>query len=235
MKNFNPNIHHRKSIRLKGYDYSQAGFYFITIVTQNRNHLFGEISNQKMNLNDAGKMIKNEWLKISNRFENTKLHEYIIMPNHFHSILEIVGATLVVAPIKKQPQMNKQAVNGKMNGEMENDGKMDGQPQGIAPTDNPTDNPTTDKTVGDIIGAFKSITSNEYIRGVKNNNWQRFEAKLWQRNYWEHIIRNENEYNRIAQYIINNPQKWGNDKLNGGNGNIVMESIAEYNSEIWMV
>ena len=55
MKNFNPNIHHRKSIRLKGYDYSQAGFYFITIVTQNRNHLFGEISNQKMNLNDAGK------------------------------------------------------------------------------------------------------------------------------------------------------------------------------------
>jgi REP element-mobilizing transposase RayT len=134
------------------------------------------------------------------------------MPNHFHTILEIipVGATLVVAP------------------NTNNKGQSIGQPRGIAPTIaagiTPTIAPTgiptiasTGKTVGDIVGAFKSMTTNEYIRGVKNNNWQRFNKKLWQRNYWEHIIRNENEYNQISQYIIDNPLKWENDKLNMGN------------------
>jgi len=87
-----------------------------------------------------------------------------------------------------------------------------GQPQGIAPT------ATKNKTIGDMIGAFESITTVEYICGVKNNNWQQFDGKLWQRNYWEHIIRNETEYNRIAQYIIDNPIKWENDKLNDGDG-----------------
>lgn len=71
----------------------------------------------------------------------------------------------------------------------------------------------TDKTIGDIIGAFKSITTNEYIKNVKSNNWKRFDGKLWQRNYWEHIIRNERSYQNISEYIINNPSKWENDKL----------------------
>jgi len=72
------------------------------------------------------------------------------------------------------------------------------------------------------------MTTNEYIRGVKNNHWQRFDRKLWQRNYWEYIIRNENEYHRIAQYIMDNPKKWAMDKLNGGAGNQVMESQSSY-------
>jgi hypothetical protein len=66
--------------------------------------------------------------------------------------------------------------------------------------------------------------NHEYIRGVKTKNWQRFDEKLWQRNYWEHIIRNENEFSRISEYIKNNPLKWKNDKLNGSSGNIVMEN-----------
>ena len=77
-----------------------------------------------------------------------------------------------------------------------------------------------------MVGAFESITTVEYIRGVKNKKWTRFNGKLWQRNYWEHIIRNENAYQQIAQYIVNNPQKWENDKLNGGKGNVVMKSDA---------
>ena len=80
-----------------------------------------------------------------------------------------------------------------------------GQPQGIAPTD---------KTIGNMIAAFKSITTVEYIRGVKNNHWQQFNEKLWQRNYWEHIIRNDDEYHHINQYISDNPQKWATDRLN---------------------
>ena len=183
---YNPNIHHRRSIRLKGYDYSQEGLYFITMCVQNRECLFGEIDNDEMILNDAGKMVENEWLKLPNRFQNIQLHEYVVMPNHFHAILEIVGATLVVAQNETVAQNNI------------------GQPQGIAPTG---------KTVGNMIGAFQSIVTVEYIRGVKQNNYKPFDGKLWQRNYWEHIIRNENDYQRIAQYIINNPENWNNDKL----------------------
>ena len=214
MNKYNPNIHNRKLTRLKGYDYSQAGLYFITICVKNREYLFGNIVDNKMILNDAGKMVENEWLKLKKRFKNIKLYECIVMPNHFHAILEItVGATLVVA----QNNAITQNVT---------DDIRKGQPQGIAPTD---------KTIGDMVGAFESITTVEYIRGVKNKNWQPFDGKLWQRNYWDHIIRNGNEYNRISQYIIDNPIKWEDDKLNGGDGNTVMEENTEYNAEIWMV
>jgi len=186
MAKYDPNIHHRRSIRLKGYDYSQAGLYFITICTQNRECLFGHITNGEMILNDAGKMVETEWLNLKTRFPNIELHEYVVMPNHFHGILEIVGAALVAAQ-SAQSQTEKDK----------------GQPQGIAPT----------KTVGDMMDAFKSITTVEYIRGVKNSGWQPFDGKLWQRNYYEHIIRNEKSYETISEYILNNPAKWQDDKF----------------------
>lgn len=182
---YNPEIHKRRSIRLKGYDYSQAGLYFITICVQNRRHLFGNIENGKMILNDAGKMIETEWKNLKNRFPNIELHEYVIMPNHFHGILEIVGATLVVAQNENTPPVVAQ-----------NDNLATTR---VAPTN---------KTVGDMMDAFKSITTVEYIRGVKNLGWQPFDGKLWQRNYYEHIIRNEQSYQTISNYIINNPAKW---------------------------
>ncbi len=209
---YNSNNHHRRSIRLKGYDYSQSGLYFITICVQNRECLFGEIvgaslvdvkkTDAKMILNDAGTMIKNEWLKLPERFTNVSLNEYIVMPNHFHAILEIVGATLVVAQndVNIQNDVVAQNVVVAQNG----NGNKQGQPQGIAPTG---------KTIGDMVGAFESITTMQYIRGVKNNNWQTFDKKLWQRNYWEHIIRNEQSYLKISEYIINNPANWNNDSL----------------------
>ena len=197
---FDPKIHHRKSIRLKNYDYSQAGLYFITICTENRLHLFGEIVDDSMVLNDAGLMIDKIWHEIPNDFVNIQLNEFLIMPNHIHGIIEItVGAPLVGAQNKS------------------------GQPQGIAPT------------VGDIVGALKSLTTNQYIKMVKQNILSPFDKKIWQRNYWEHIIRNENEYNLIAQYIMDNPQKWALDKLNGGIGHSVMEQSPPYNQEAWML
>ncbi len=226
---YNPNIHHRRSIRLKGYDYSQAGLYFITICVQNRKCLFGHIDDGEMILNDAGKMTGNEWMKIPKRFTNVQLHEYIVMPNHFHAIMQIVGATLVVAqnnPVAQNDtvaQNNTVAPNNPVapnNTVAQNDKPVscenvpaheysnpgEGQPQGIAPTVKP-------KTVGDIVGAFQSIVTVEYIRGVKNLGWQSFNGKLWQRNYYEHIIRDEQSYLRISEYIINNPKKWKDDKF----------------------
>jgi len=176
---YNPDTQHRRSIRLIDYDYSQAGLYFITICTQDRLCLFGQIKGDKMNFNDAGQMIETQWLNLAQRFPNIKLGEYITMPNHFHGIIKIVGAPLVGAQNNIKPQI--------------------GQPQGIAPT------------VGTMIGAFKSITTNKYVGGVKQNNWQRFNKKLWQRNYYEHIIRNEKSYRQISEYIKTNPAKWQDD------------------------
>jgi REP element-mobilizing transposase RayT len=183
---YNPQIHHRHSIRLKGYDYSKAGLYFITLCVQDRAHLFGEIQNGKLICSDAGKMVETELLALPKRFTNSELHEFIIMPNHLHLILQIVetvGATLVVA------QNNDVA------------GTPKGRPQGHAPT------------IGDIMDVFKSVSTVKYIHGVEQYEWERFNGKLWQRNYFEHIIRHEQSYQIISEYIINNPAKWGEDKF----------------------
>lgn len=101
MNQYNPNKHHRKSIRLKGYDYSQAGLYFITICCQNKVHLFGNVINKQMILNDAGKMIEKWFNELQNKFPDIKCHEMVVMPNHIHFIIEnigSVGADLRVCP-----------------------------------------------------------------------------------------------------------------------------------------
>ena len=99
---YNPEIHHRRSIRLKGYDYSQSGYYFITVCTQGQRRLFGEIEKSKMVLNDAGKMVGHWWNELKNKYTNIELDEYAVMPNHFHGIINIirdaVGADLCVCP-----------------------------------------------------------------------------------------------------------------------------------------
>ena len=146
---YNPNIHNRRSIRLKGYDYSQAGLYFITICCKDRECFFWKILNNEMILNDAGKMVDFEWLELPKRFANIKLHEYIVMPNHFHAILEIVEATLVVVSNDDNAQ---------------NDNVVEkGHPQGVDPAVD-----TMVKTLGDMVGAFQSITTVKYIKWCKN-------------------------------------------------------------------
>jgi REP element-mobilizing transposase RayT len=177
---YNPNIHHRRSIRLQGYDYSQAGLYFITICCQDKICRFGNIENAEMMLNDVGKMIEMEWLNLINRFPNIEFQEFITMPNHFHGILEI-GNDVQPAPTNNRALSNGVTVHG--------------------------------KTVGDIIDAFKSITTVKYIHGVKNMDWQPFDGKIWQRNYYEHIIRDEQSYQNITNYIINNPANWNGDQF----------------------
>jgi REP element-mobilizing transposase RayT len=179
---FNPDIHHRKSIRLKNYDYSQTGLYFITICIHDRSPLFGKIIDGEMLLNAAGYMVANQWLQLPYRFSSIVLHEYIVMPNHFHGVIESVGAIPCGCP---------------------NAAISCGCPDraGIKPA----------PTIGDVVGAFKSLSTNEYIKNVKQNNWRPFAGKLWQRNYYEHIIRNEESYLKIADYIQTNPLRWQED------------------------
>lgn len=184
--------HHRRSIRLPGTDYSVPGFYFITMCVQNRECLFGEIIDGEMRLNDIGKMIDVEWKKLHNRFHHITLDEYVIMPNHFHAIMNIcpnVGAPLVGAP----STINTQNITNNAN-----------VWAGTRPA----------PTIGAMIGAFKSITTYEHTNGIKNHNWPRFNKKIWQRNYYEHIIRNDESLEKIRLYIKNNPAKWAEDHDN---------------------
>jgi len=202
----NQKLPNRQSIRLKGYDYSKEGLYFITLVCQNRLPLFGKINNGVMLLNDAGKMIELEWLKLKSRFPNIELHEFVVMPDHFHGIVEItdavsnVGASLVDARNEAESNIKVPLV-GTREGQAQ--GK-NGQPQGTAQT---TAQGTV-LTVGSIIGAFKSITTVEYIKGVKEHGWQAYQKRLWLRNYYEHIIRNNGAFDRISDYIKSNPANW---------------------------
>jgi len=162
-----PERPHRRSIRLKEYDYSQVGAYFITIVTQDRACLFGKVVNGEMRLNDVGYMVHQEWTNLPNRFPNIDLDAFVIMPNHIHGIIVItgaipVGAGLVPAPI----HANMPAQNGNRTTKS---GATVGSTKSRATT-------RVAPTVGDIVGAFKSITTVRYTHGLNITAGCRFVA-----------------------------------------------------------
>lgn len=151
----------RKQLRLKDFDYSQNGYYFITICTHNKQNLFGDIVGATLRgrPNHPDIMIEKWLFELENKFQNVKVCDYVIMPNHIHFIISQSGDH-------------------------------------------------TGSPLRNIIGWFKTMTTNEYIRMVKSNIFTPFKGKLWQRNYYEHIIRDENDYMTKAEYILNNPIKW---------------------------
>ena len=195
--------YNRQSLRLKHYNYSGEGYYFITIVVQNREHLFGEIVDGVMGLNVAGEIVEELWHDISHDFKYVKLHEFIIMPNHIHGIIEIKN------PYNTDIKPVGVPLVGTLKIDTHNNIEIQRAPIGFKRA------PTRDApTVGDMIGTFKSKTTNQYIKMVKNNTLPPFNKRIWQRNYYEHIIRDENDYTRIAEYIVNNPLSWELDRLN---------------------
>jgi putative transposase len=258
---YNPDIHHRRSIRLKGYDYSKKGAYFITLNLKNRLCLFGNIVDDEMLLNEAGIMVNKWWEKIPEKFPGIELGVYQIMPNHFHAIVinNGIGNSVGVDPCVNPTNTHDPCVNPTnthdpcVNPTNTHDPRVnpnnpptptvgtnpgvrpDAFPKtivGVDPRVNPmneitgqthrsapTDNDITQiegehmgSPLRDIVQWFKTMSTNEYIRGVKSLNWHPFYGKLWQRNYWEHIIREERSSQAIANYIINNPKNWKQDK-----------------------
>ncbi len=168
----------RKSIRLKEFDYSSNGAYFVTICTQDREMLFGDIINGKMVLNKMGKIVDQAIQQTPEIRKNVQIDIYQIMPNHVHIIINIVGA-YCNTPLRldKYPQS-----------------KLFQSPS---------------QTLGSIIRGIKSVTAKQ-IRITMDNP----QFPVWQRNYYEHIIRNEKDLDEISQYIINNPLMWGRDRNN---------------------
>ncbi len=157
----------RKSTRLHGFDYAQSRAYFVTLCTQNRLCLFGEIESSEMRPNDSGTMVLNWCEKLRVKFPNIELDAYVLMPNHLHALIVLFGV-----------ETPKGAHAGA---------------------------PLQDASLDDIMQWFKTMTTNAYIRGVKEQGWQPFPGKLWQRSCHDHIIRNEDDLNTHRQYILQTP------------------------------
>ncbi len=163
----------RKSIRLQEYDYSQPGVYFVTICTQNRECLFGNIGDEKMILNEYGRIVLSCWNDLPNHYSHVRLDAFQIMPNHGHGIIFIVGAGLKPAPT-----------------------------------------PTKRHGLPEIVRAFKTFSARRINESRRTPG-----ESIWQRNYYDRIIRDEDELNRIREYIIYNPLKWDLDHDNPQNWN----------------
>ena len=152
-------------------DYSQPGAYFVTVVTQDRNLLFGQIVEGGMVLNEVGRMVKGVWMAIPDHFPNVELGEFVIMLNHIHGIIFITVEATHASPL---PRISK--------------GPMPG-------------------SIGAIIGSFKSAATRSFHK-IQNSH----ENSLWQRNHYEHVIRDERDYQAINEYILANPINWEEDE-----------------------
>jgi len=201
---YNPDIHQRRSIRLKGYDYATPGAYFVTVCTHERECLFGDIVDGVMRLNEAGRMVNTVWDEIPAHYPGIDVDAFIVMPNHIHGIVAIVGAAPRGRP---GPEPSNVTVGAAPRGRPGSEPSKNGQPQGVAPT-------AVGLSLPEVVNRFKTMTTKRYADGVKQNGWPVFPGKLWQRNYYERVIRNVNELSAIREYITRNPQQWSMDTDN---------------------
>ncbi|HEY3474040.1 MAG TPA: transposase [Anaerolineales bacterium] len=173
--------HHRRSIRLKEYDYTQPGGYFVTVVTHHRDCLFGKIVNKEMQLNDYGKIANECWRALPEHFSNVELGAYVVMPNHVHGIIVI--------------NENRSAMNSSPTV-----GAQHAAPLLQIPNVKPG-------SLGAIVRSYKSAVTRRIGRELNA-------ATIWQRNYYEHVIRNHEDWDRIHRYIESNPSRWAEDQEN---------------------
>ncbi len=157
----------RRSIRLKGYDYTQPGAYFVTICVQGRRQLLGEIAGDVIRPSKAGIIVSEAWRWLGDQYPQVTLDEWIVMPNHLHGIIMI------------------------------NEGRGGSR---TAPTR------IRRKPLGRLVGAFKTVSTKRINKAKATHG-----ARFWQRNYYERVIRDEEELNRAREYIRDNPLKWADD------------------------
>ncbi|MDO4782693.1 MAG: hypothetical protein Q4A09_05670 [Capnocytophaga felis] len=197
MEKYNPEIHKRRSVRLKDFDYSREGLYFITICCQNKAHYFGEIIDGEMRLNEIGEIAQKCWRDIPNHFKNVLLHSFVVMPNHIHGIIEIVTRVGANQHLPHNETANHHSPHNETTNQHLPD---DNGAKYLSPLRG------TSNTIGSIVRGFK-IGVTKWVR-VNTDIHQ-----IWQRNYYEHIIRNEESYFKIHEYIENNPAKWEEDRF----------------------
>jgi putative transposase len=185
---------HRQSIRLEHYDYSSNGAYFVTICTAQRFHLFGEISDTTMRLNEFGQIAQNCWLELPNHFPQILLDEFVVMPNHVHGIVLIQSEQAVVPVGARRPCPKVRFMVKRHALPLPPRAAFGQLPKG---------------SLGAIVGSFKSVVTKRInqARGAAGES-------LWQRNYYDRIIRSEEQLMAAGAYIENNPLNWALDELN---------------------
>ena len=194
--------HNRRSVRLKGYDYSQAGLYFITICVQDRKCLFGKVENDEMGLNDTGKIASECWLEIPEHFTNAVLHEYIVMPNHVHGIIELKRVDSI-------PNQIANNVGTRHVVSLPDNSDMSVRTSHVMSLHNHNQNQFSHPIPGSlsvIIQQYKSSVT-RFVNKINNSHFK------WQSRFYERIIRNDQSYELISDYIINNPKNWKDDDL----------------------
>ena len=199
---YNPEIHHRRSIRLKEYDYATTGAYFVTVCVHDRECLFGETVDGVMRLNSAGEMVRIEWEGLPERFPNITMDEYVIMPNHFHGIIiisDVAASVVSVGAPLATPAFGSAAID---KGAATNQGAASSAP-----------------TLGSIMRTFKSISAIDVNRVLERQG-----RPLWQRNYYERVIRDDVEMDAARRYILENPLKWNLDRENPANAEQTTET-----------
>ena len=210
----NPDIHHRKSIRLKGYDYTQPGAYFITICTYHRDEIFGQIVHGEMKLSPLGKIVREEWMRSAEIRKEIRIFEdeFVIMPNHLHGINWIVGADGVRPEDDVRPNAERaQAQRPDVQGQDARRASLRRDP----------------RSLGSFIAGFKASVTSRAGRELKITG-------IWQRNYYEHIVRNDRELNNIRWYILNNTMNWQLDRDNSRNKRKLSppEQVEEYIKDV---
>lgn len=194
MSKFDPRKHHRRSIRLKGYDYAQAGGYFVTVVTWQRQCLFGKIVNGEMILSRYGEIVQKWWQEIPIHFSSVATGAFVIMPNHVHGNIFITDGGRGTVSVPEEPAIHKISP--------END-----IPSVIRGGKTP---PLRTPTLGQIVAYFKYQSTKEMNRLDHTG----MVTKFWQRNYYEHILRNEQDLQNKTSYIEANPLFWEQDDEN---------------------
>src|SRR3990170_8620003 len=186
---FDPKKHYRRSIRLKGYDYTQSGAYFITICTHGRMSLFGDIIAGELRLNRLGQIAQQEWSRLPGRFPLLQPGAFVVMPNHVHGILIITGRGTADTEMDLFLEDSRRAPTSATTHE------RFGRPvRGSIPT---------------MIRSYKSSAT-----WLINRLRERPDHPVWQRNYYEHVVRNCDDWERIQTYISNNPRLWDEDAIN---------------------
>jgi putative transposase len=183
-------IRGRRSIRLKGWDYSTPHYYFVTLCVQNKANLFATIIDGKLILTEIGSMVEEIWLDMQLKYPGITVDEYVVMPNHIHGILGLhVGAGSHARPSHQRRC------------------KDPGADTVVRPYEKSL-------SLSDVIRQFKTWSTKKYAENMIRLNWPEFHKRLWQQNFFERIVRCEKELDQIRQYILNNPANWKNDDEN---------------------
>ena len=230
--------YHHRSIRLRGYDYTRAGAYFVTICTKDHACLLGEIEDAEMVLNDAGRIASDCLCAVEQHFRTVELDAFVVMPNHVHAIIVIIDArgSLECAPVVRvgaqhaappQPATSRPTVTPGSLAPVVRSKSVAGAPvvrvgaQHAAPPQPASSPPTvTPGSLAAVVRSYKSAVTRQVRQQSGSSGIQ-----VWQRNYYEHIVRNEDSLNRIRQYIADNPARWEFDRENPSARNPTIDEV----------